>query len=94
LRRLQVLNQAQQRRQSALNTRRVGEIESVLVDTVTAPGRLSGRTPHFRIAHLDGPATWLGQLLAVEVTGSGPNSLRARVLANNSLTELSALPIF
>ncbi len=93
-RRLRMLNETQQRRQAARNARRVGGIEAVLVDGVSAPGRLSGRTPHFRITHLDGPATWLGKLLAVEVTGSGPNSLTGRVFASNSLTGLSALPIF
>jgi tRNA-2-methylthio-N6-dimethylallyladenosine synthase len=93
-RRLQVLNQAQQRRQAAHNARRVGKRETLLVDTVSAPGRLSGRTPDFRIAHLDGPPSWLGRLLTVEVTGSGSNSLSARVLPNNSLTAVSSLPIF
>ncbi|HVR71908.1 MAG TPA: tRNA (N6-isopentenyl adenosine(37)-C2)-methylthiotransferase MiaB [Vicinamibacteria bacterium] len=93
-RRLQVLNQAQQRRQAGRNARRVGKSETVLVDAVAGPGRLSGRTPHFRIAHLDGPPSWLGRLLTVEVTGSGANSLTGRVLANNSLTAVSSLPIF
>jgi tRNA-2-methylthio-N6-dimethylallyladenosine synthase len=79
LRRLQVLNEAQQRRQAGRNAHRVGDVETVLVDTVTAPGRLSGRTLHFRIVHFDGPAGWLGRLLAVEVTGGGPNSLTGRV---------------
>ncbi len=93
-RRLQVLNQAQQRRQAARNALRVGKRETVLLDTVTGPGRLSGRTPDFRIVHLDGPAAWVGRLLAVEVTGSGSNSLSGRVLPNNSLTAVSSLPIF
>jgi tRNA-2-methylthio-N6-dimethylallyladenosine synthase len=93
-RRLQVLNHAQQRRQAARNALRVGKREMVLVDAVTGPGRLSGRTPDFRIAHLDGPASWIGRLLAVEVTGSGSNSLSGRVLPNNSLTAVSSLPIF
>jgi tRNA-2-methylthio-N6-dimethylallyladenosine synthase len=93
-RRLQVLNQVQQRRQAVLNLGHVGRVERVLVDTVTGPDRLAGRTPHFRIVHFDGPPSWLGRGVDVEVTGSGPNSLTGRVLANNSLTALSALPIF
>jgi len=93
-RRLQVLNQAQQRRQGLRNRARVGERDHVLIDTVTGPGRLSGRTPHFRIAHLDGPESWLGQLLEVEITGAGPNSLTGRGLASNSLTSVSTVPIF
>ncbi|HEY7453847.1 MAG TPA: tRNA (N6-isopentenyl adenosine(37)-C2)-methylthiotransferase MiaB [Thermoleophilaceae bacterium] len=93
-RRLQVLNQAQQRRQAARNRARVGETQPVLIDSVTRPGRLSGRTPDFRIVHLDGPPGWLGRTVAVEVTGAGPNSLTGTALANSSLTELSAVPIF
>jgi tRNA-2-methylthio-N6-dimethylallyladenosine synthase len=93
-RRLQVLNNVQQRRQAAANAKRVGQVERVLVDTVEGPTRLAGRTPQFRIVHFDGPPSWLGEVVDVEVTGSGPNSLTARALANNSLTELSALPIF
>jgi tRNA-2-methylthio-N6-dimethylallyladenosine synthase len=93
-RRLHVLNGAQQRRQALRNAGRKGGVEPVLVDAVTGPGRLSGRSPHFRIVHLDGPPGWLGRVLPVEVTGSGPNSLMGRPLPNNSLTELSSLPIF
>jgi tRNA-2-methylthio-N6-dimethylallyladenosine synthase len=93
-RRLQVLNEAQQRRQAAANGRREGRIERVLVDTITGAGRLSGRTRHFRIVHFDGPAIRLGEEVDVEVTGSGPNSLTGRALPSNSLTELSGLPIF
>jgi tRNA-2-methylthio-N6-dimethylallyladenosine synthase len=93
-RRLQVLNQAQQRRQAARNARRIGQQEQVLLDTVTGPGRLSGRTRDFRIAHVDGPPAWLGRLVTVDVTGGGPNSLTGRVLPNNSLTAVSSLPIF
>jgi tRNA-2-methylthio-N6-dimethylallyladenosine synthase len=94
LRRLQVLNAAQQRRQAAQNAAREGGVERVLVDSVTGPGRLSGRTPHFRIVHLDGPATWLGRVLPVAVIRSGANSLTGQPLPNNSLTGLSSLPIF
>ena len=93
-RRLQVLNQAQQRRQAARNAGRMGESETVLVDTVTGPGRLSGRTRHFRIVHFDGPASWLGRTLTVEVVSAGANSLTGKVSPNNSLTALSSLPIF
>jgi tRNA-2-methylthio-N6-dimethylallyladenosine synthase len=93
-RRLQVLNQAQQRRQAERNRLRVGETETVLIDTVATAGRLSGRTPDFRIVHLDGPAHWLGRLVAVAITNAGPNSLSGQALPNTSLTELSAVPIF
>ncbi len=75
LRRLQVLNEHQQRAQEMRNRTRVGTRQQVLVDTVTDTGRVSGRTPHFRIVHFDAPAEWLGQLVNVEITSSGPNAL-------------------
>jgi tRNA-2-methylthio-N6-dimethylallyladenosine synthase len=51
LRRLQVLNERQQRYQAAQNARRIGAVEEVLIDTAE-DGRLAGRTPDFRIVHL------------------------------------------
>jgi tRNA-2-methylthio-N6-dimethylallyladenosine synthase len=78
LRRLQVLNDRQQRLQAERNARRVGRREEVLLDTVVEPGRVSGRTRDFRIVHLDGVAEEIGRLVEVEITGSGPNSLSGR----------------
>jgi len=92
-RRLQVLNQQQQASQSLRNATRVGSTDTVLVDTVSGGGRLSGRSPHFRIVHFDGPASLLGRLVEVEITGSGPNSLTGRIAPSGSLTASSATPI-
>jgi tRNA-2-methylthio-N6-dimethylallyladenosine synthase len=75
LRRLKVLNDHQQRAQEVRNRSRVGTRQEVLVDTVTGPGRVSGRTRHFRIVHLDGGPELLGRTIEVEVRGSGPNAL-------------------
>ena len=76
-RRFQILNTHQQRRQERLNAARVGTTEEVLVDAVERD-RLSGRTRDFRIVHFEGPASWLGRTVVVDIVGSGPNSLRAR----------------
>ena len=92
-RRLQVLNQQQQASQSLRNATRVGSTDTVLVDTASGGGRLSGRSPHFRIVHFDGPASLLGRLVEVEITGSGPNSLTGRIAPSGSLTASSATPI-
>ncbi len=78
-RRLQVVLDYQQRHQRESNAARVGSIEEVLVDTVDGGGRVSGRTPHFRIVHFDGEDRLLGQMVRVEVTGSGPNALTGRL---------------
>jgi tRNA-2-methylthio-N6-dimethylallyladenosine synthase len=85
-RRFQVLNQRQQRAQAARNAARVGTTEEVLVDTIAAPGRVAGRTPHFRIVHLGGGEDLLGRVLEVEITSSGPNALVGRLAESESLT--------
>ena len=77
LRRVQLLNEQQQRHQLAANRSRIGARERVLVDSVQ-PGRISGRTPHFRIVHADGDETLHGQIVNLEITGAGANSLQGR----------------
>ena len=94
LRRLKVLNSHQQRVQAARNAARIGEQDEVLVEAVGEDGRLSGRTPHFRIVHFDGPAALVGRSVRVEVTGSGANALLGRVVpTTDSLTGASAVSI-
>jgi tRNA-2-methylthio-N6-dimethylallyladenosine synthase len=78
-RRLQIVLDYQQRRQRERHAERVGLTEPVLVDAVDGDGRVSGRTPHFRIVHFDGDAGLLGRSVDVEVTGSGPNALTGRL---------------
>jgi tRNA-2-methylthio-N6-dimethylallyladenosine synthase len=75
-RRLHVVNGHQQQWQRRRNERLVGTRDSVLVETVDGEGRVSGRTPHFRIVHLDGSASLVGQVVSVEITRSGPNSFQ------------------
>jgi len=77
-RRVQVLNGMQQRRQLGASQARIGERVLVLVDTAEA-GRASGRTPHFRIVHVDGDETLLGQCVEVEIVAGGANSLQGRL---------------
>jgi len=79
-RRLLVLNERQQQLQRRRNEGRVGTVEEVLVETVDGSGRVSGRTPHFRIVHFAGPASLVGSVHQVEVTGAGANSLTGRPL--------------
>jgi len=79
-RRLHVVNAHQQLWQRRRHEARVGGVEEVLVEAVDGVGRVSGRSRHFRIVHLDGEATLVGRTVTVEVTGSGPNALQARLL--------------
>src|SRR5262249_37564498 len=79
-RRLAVLNDAQQRRQAERNRGLVGTRQEVLVDSAESMDRVSGRTPHFRIVHLEGPTELVGRTVLAEITQSGPNALRGRLL--------------
>jgi tRNA-2-methylthio-N6-dimethylallyladenosine synthase len=91
-RRVAVLNARQQRSQQRLNGGHIGSRDEVLVDTVTGPGRVAGRTRHFRIVHLPGPADLLGHTVEVEITSAGANSLTGK-LPIDSLTGASSAPI-
>jgi tRNA-2-methylthio-N6-dimethylallyladenosine synthase len=84
-RRLHVLNNRQQREQRLRNGALVGSRQLVLVDAVDE-GRLSGRTPHFRIVHFDGAPTWLGRVVEVDITHGAPNSLLGRVVSAPNAT--------
>jgi len=79
-RRLALLNDGQQRRQGERNRGLVGTRQEVLVDSVESLERISGRTPHFRIIHLEGSPDILGRTVEAEVTHSGPNALRGAIL--------------
>jgi tRNA-2-methylthio-N6-dimethylallyladenosine synthase len=79
-RRLHVVNAHQQEWQRRRHEARIGSVEEVLVEGADGGGRVSGRSRHFRIVHLDGAETLVGRLVAVGVTGAGPNALRGRLL--------------
>jgi len=79
-RRLHVVNAHQQQWQRRRHQARVGLIEEVLVESVDGEGRVSGRSRHFRIVHLDGTADLVGRMVRVEITASGPNALQGRLL--------------
>jgi tRNA-2-methylthio-N6-dimethylallyladenosine synthase len=78
-RRLHVVNAHQQQWQRRRNETWVGNVEEVLVETADGGGRVSGRTPHFRIVHFDGAGDLVGRFVEVEITGAGSNSLQGRV---------------
>jgi tRNA-2-methylthio-N6-dimethylallyladenosine synthase len=75
-RRLKVLNEHQQQWQRRRNESLVGREFEVLVESDDGDGRVSGRTPHFRIVHFDGPATLVGQVVRVAITRAGPNAFQ------------------
>lgn len=93
-RRLRVLNERQQRFQRERNRARIGSREAVLIEKSEGDGRVSGRTPQFRIVHLDGGPDLLGQFVSVVVTGAGSNALTGCLAPSDSLTQGLRAPIF
>jgi tRNA-2-methylthio-N6-dimethylallyladenosine synthase len=93
-RRLHVLNERQQASQRARYSRLLGSEDEVLVESASTQGRVSGRTRHFRIVHLDGPASLVGSLFRVRFVAAGPNALLGERIPNDSLTGASVPPIF
>jgi len=75
-RRLKVLNEQQQEWQRRRNESLVGREYEVLVESVDGEGRVSGRTPHFRIVHLEGPENLVGQVVRATITRAGPNAFQ------------------
>ncbi len=60
----------------------VGRVEQVLVDSRSRrrEWELSGRTSGNTVVNLPGPGDWVGQTLAVRITGANPNSLRGEAV--------------
>jgi tRNA-2-methylthio-N6-dimethylallyladenosine synthase len=79
LRRLYVVNGHQQQWQRRRNEALLGSEQEVLVEADDGGGRVSGRTPHFKIVHLDGEAALVGRSVRVEITAAGPNALQGRL---------------
>ncbi len=78
-RRLQQVFGWQQAYQRRRNRERLGRVESVLVEAHDGNGRVSGRTPHFRIVHLEGGPEMIGRMVGVAITAAAPNSLQGTV---------------
>ncbi|MEO8813095.1 MAG: tRNA (N6-isopentenyl adenosine(37)-C2)-methylthiotransferase MiaB [Caulobacteraceae bacterium] len=71
--RLQALLEAQQR---AFNAALVGSVQPVLFEKAGRhAGQVIGRSPYLQSVHCEGSTALVGQIVSVEVTGSGHNSL-------------------
>jgi tRNA-2-methylthio-N6-dimethylallyladenosine synthase len=79
LHRLHVVNGHQQQWQRRRHAPLVGTVQEVLVETEDGDGRVSGRTPQFKIVHLGGDRSLLGRFVRAEITSAGPNSLQGRI---------------
>ncbi len=76
-RRLNLVQERQKLIQCNTNAAYMGQIVEVLVDNkARSRVSLAGRTSNNKIVNFDGPETLLGQMVQVEVTGFGANSLK------------------
>jgi tRNA-2-methylthio-N6-dimethylallyladenosine synthase len=84
--RIVTLQAVQRRIQTRLHERAVGQVERVLVDSVSRrlPGEISGRTSGNTVVNLSAPAdrgadrsslAWIGRTVDVRITRAGPHSL-------------------
>ncbi|MEM6971537.1 MAG: tRNA (N6-isopentenyl adenosine(37)-C2)-methylthiotransferase MiaB [Pseudomonadota bacterium] len=79
LTRLQSLLNAQQ---IAFNRSKLGtEMEVLIEKPGRRAGQMVGRSPWLQSVHLEAPAESLGTMARVVITGAGPNSLEARLIA-------------
>jgi tRNA-2-methylthio-N6-dimethylallyladenosine synthase len=79
-RRLWALNQLAERVAYARNQPLVGTTQEVLVEEVGRQGGVVGRTRTNKVVTLDGPAEWVGRVLAVRITEAGSWVLRGEAL--------------
>jgi tRNA-2-methylthio-N6-dimethylallyladenosine synthase len=74
------------KQQTDYNEASVGRVVDVLFEkTGRHPGQITGKTPHMQPVHVMGPSSLLGQIAAVEITGTIANSLAGRLLRSDAL---------
>jgi tRNA-2-methylthio-N6-dimethylallyladenosine synthase len=78
--RLQRLQAAVERHQTAFNSTCVGKVMPVLLERAGRhPGQLVGRSPYMQWVHLEAPSSLCGHVLEVEIQSAGANSLGGRL---------------
>jgi tRNA-2-methylthio-N6-dimethylallyladenosine synthase len=93
--RLAALQQALEAQRQAFNHSAVGWTMPVLFEKAGRhAGQVIGRTPYLQSVCADGDASLIGELVDVEITGVGPNSLRGRLVtpASQSSRRIEATP--
>jgi tRNA-2-methylthio-N6-dimethylallyladenosine synthase len=77
--RLQRLQAQLGAQQAAFQVSMVGRVLPVLVEKAGRnAGQVAGKSPYLQAVHFDGGEDLLGQVVPVEITASGPNSLAGR----------------
>ena len=79
---LQVLLDDQRR---AFNRASVGKTNMVLFEKVGRhEGQIAGKDPHSQAVHVEGPRALIGEIRAVEIVDTRPNSLRGRLVVEEA----------
>jgi tRNA-2-methylthio-N6-dimethylallyladenosine synthase len=81
--RLARLQQQINQQAQVISRRMVGEVHRVLVEGPSRrdPRQLAGRTENNRVVNFPGPASLIGELVALRITEALPNSLRGEPVA-------------
>ncbi|POF33990.1 tRNA (N6-isopentenyl adenosine(37)-C2)-methylthiotransferase MiaB [Roseibium marinum] len=92
--RLAALQDLVSEQQKAFNTSRLGMTCDVLLEKVGRnPGQLVGKSPWLQPVQLDAPENLIGGIQAVEIVGTGSNSLFGRLIDGQDETDFTgAIP--
>lgn len=84
----------QREMQTEINTKFMGEIEEVLVESMHK-GRWRGRNPQGRLIFFDDPRNLVGELVNVKITHTGPYSLSGESVdrPKDPITSPTAIPL-
>lgn len=88
-RRLQMLDDLQQRILAEINAQHLGQIVQVLVEDQHG-GKWRGRTPQNKLVFFSDEADWHGRLVNVEITWTGPYSMQGRLPPASALAGSAA----
>jgi tRNA-2-methylthio-N6-dimethylallyladenosine synthase len=78
--RLSRLNALLDRQRHGFNAAQVGRTLNVLVERVGRDGgQIAGRSPYLQTVHMQGPQSLIGQIVPVEITTLGANTLSGRL---------------
>lgn len=81
--RLKELQELLLSQQTAFNSSKIGQRMKILItEKGRKPGQIMGKSPYLQSVYLDGDEKLIGQLVEVEIIGSGPQSLASIIKAN------------
>jgi tRNA-2-methylthio-N6-dimethylallyladenosine synthase len=78
--RLQILQAELRIQQDRFNRAAIGQVLPVLFEKPGRhPGQITGRSPYLHAVHVDAPASWIGTIVDIAITGLTTNSLAGQL---------------